>query len=217
MFTGLTSITIPSSILSIEKGAFFACQSLTSVTIPNSVTSIGMQAFSACNAFPSVTIPNSVASLGEMAFASCSSLRFVSIPESLTDFDKEVFRDCDSLITVVNLSKTPQNITDGTFSVYGTLHVLPGCKAVYETADVWKNFAIVEDADQPAAIIAVYDLIAAIGKVEKTAESKAKIVAARSAYDALTKEQQALVKNLSALIEAEDAYNNWQLVLQILI
>ena len=84
--------------------------------------------------------------------------------------------------------------------------MLPGCKAVYENADVWKNFAVVEDADQPAEIIAVYDLIAAIGKVEKTAESKAKIVAARSAYDALTKEQQALVKNLSALIEAEDAY-----------
>ena len=206
MCTSLTSITIPNTITSIEKATFFACQGFKSITIPNSVTSIKMQAFCACNALTSVTIPNSVISLGEMAFAGCSALRFVSLPESLTDFDKEVFRDCDSLITVVNLSKTPQNITDGTFSVYGTLHVLPGCKAAYETADVWKNFTIVEDADQPAEVIAVNDLIAAIGKVENTEKSKAKIAAARSAYDALTKEEQALVKNLSVLVEAEKAY-----------
>jgi len=26
------------------------------------------------------------------------------------------------------------------------LHILPGCKAAYETADGWKNFTILEDA-----------------------------------------------------------------------
>lgn len=208
--TSLTSVNIPNTITTIEGGTFFACQKLTSIEIPNSVKSIGKQAFSACVVLASVTIPNSVTSLGEMAFAGCSALRFVSLPESLTDFDKEVFRNCDSLITVVNLSKTPQNITDGTFSVYGTLHVLPGCKAAYETADVWKNFTIVEDADQPAEVIAVNDLIAAIGKVENTEESKAKITAARSEYDALTKEQQALVKNFNALVDAENAYKQFE-------
>ena len=90
------------------------------------------------------------------------------------------------------------------------LSVLPGSKTAYETADVWKNFTIVEDADQPSEILAVYDLIAAIGKVEKTEGSKTKIAAARSAYDALTKEQQALVKNLSVLVEAEDAYKQFE-------
>ncbi len=208
--TSLTSITIPNTITSIEKATFFACQGFKSITIPNSVTSIKMQAFSACSALTSVTIPNSVTSLGEMAFDCCSGLKFVSIPESLTDFDENVFDRCDSLITVVNLSKTPQNIPDGTFSKYGTLHVLPGCKAAYEAADVWKNFTIVEDANQPAEVIAVNDLIAAIGKVENTEESKAKITAARSAYDALTKEQQALVKNFNALVDAENAYKQFE-------
>ena len=202
----LTSITIPNSIVSIEYSTYFSCQSLTSITIPNSVTSIGEMAFSACPALTSVTIPNSVTSIGKMAFGGCGGLKSVTIPESLTDFDKEVFDSCDSLITVINLSKTPQKITDGTFAMYGTLHVLPGCKAAYEVADVWKNFTIVEDADRPAEIIAVEDLIAVIGKVENTEESKAKIAAARSAYDALTKEEQALVKNLSVLVEAEKAY-----------
>ena len=208
--TSLTSVNIPNTITTIDGGTFFACQKLTSIEIPNSVKSIGKQAFSACVVLASVTIPNSVTSLGEMAFDACSGLKFVSIPESLTDFDENVFDRCDSLITVVNLSKTPQNIPDGTFSKYGTLHVLPGCKAAYEAADVWKNFTIVEDADQPAEVIAVNDLIAAIGKVEKTDGSKAKITAARSAYDALTKEQQALVKNFNALVDAENAYKQFE-------
>ena len=206
MCTSLLSVNIPNSIACIESDTFFGCQSLTSVTIPNSVTNIGMQAFMACISLTSVTIPNTVTSIGEGAFAACNTLRSITLPESLTILGNYAFKGCDSLITVINLSKTPQNITDGTFSVYGTLHVLPGCKAAYETADVWKNFTIVEDADQPAEVIAVNDLIAAIGKVENTEKSKAKIAAARSAYDALTKEEQTLVKNLSVLVEAEKAY-----------
>ena len=40
-YSGLTSVTIPNSVASIENSAFFNCNGLTSVTIPNSVTSIG--------------------------------------------------------------------------------------------------------------------------------------------------------------------------------
>ena len=206
MCTSLPSVNIPNSIACIESNTFFGCQSLTSVTIPNSVTNIGMQAFMACISLTSVTIPNTVTSIGEGAFAACNTLKSIALPESLKILGNYAFKSCDNLITVINLSKTPQNITDETFSVYGTLHVLPGCKAAYETADVWKNFTIVEDADQPAGVIAVNDLIAAIGKVENTEKSKAKIAAARFAYDALTKGEQALVKNLSVLVEAEKAY-----------
>ena len=53
---------------------------------------------------------------------------------------------------------------------------------------------------------AVIVLIAAIGEVEYTEESKALIDAAREAYDVLTDAQKALVTNYSALTDAEDAY-----------
>ena len=45
---GLTSITIPNSVTSIENYAFDGCSGLTSITIPNSVTSIGVSAFAYC-------------------------------------------------------------------------------------------------------------------------------------------------------------------------
>lgn len=110
--------------MSIGDGAFLQCKALTSVIVPNSVTSIGDYAFNECKALTSVTITSSVTSIGKGAFYS-----ILGIPVSVTNF-----------------SKTPQKIDETVFGGYGTLHVLPGCKAAYEAADFWKNFTIVEDA-----------------------------------------------------------------------
>jgi len=43
--TGLTSVTLPSSLKSIGDLAFYGCSKLTSLKIPSSVTSIGYWAF----------------------------------------------------------------------------------------------------------------------------------------------------------------------------
>ncbi len=66
----------------------------------------------------------------------------------MTNIGNFVFDRC-SLTSVTNLATTPQAIeysTFDSFNEYGTLHVLPDCKAKYEAADYWKNFTIVEDA-----------------------------------------------------------------------
>ena len=47
--SSLTSVTISSSVTSIESGAFRDCDSLTSITLPRSVTSIGWSAFYGCS------------------------------------------------------------------------------------------------------------------------------------------------------------------------
>ena len=65
----------------------------------------------------------------------------------MTNIGRYAFYECGSLVT--NLATTPQKIKDAHIrNVYGTLHVLPGCKAAYEAADYWKNFTIVEDAKE---------------------------------------------------------------------
>ena len=98
--TGLTSITIPNSVISIGDGAFWDCSGLTSITIPNSVTRIGNRAFEYCTGLTSITIPNSVTSIGDDAFAGCTGLTSITIPNSVTSIGIFAFSDCTGLTSI---------------------------------------------------------------------------------------------------------------------
>jgi hypothetical protein len=80
--TAITSISIPSSVTSIENYAFSGCADLTSVTIPANVTSIGSGAFFYCTKLTSVTIGNGVTSIGSSAFSWCTKLTSVTFEGS---------------------------------------------------------------------------------------------------------------------------------------
>ncbi|MCL2042773.1 MAG: leucine-rich repeat domain-containing protein [Treponema sp.] len=88
--TNIVSVTIPSSVTSIEEEAFENCASLISVTIPNSITTIGRRAFAATG-LTSITIPNGVTSIGGGAFFGCASLASITIPNSVTSIGGGAF------------------------------------------------------------------------------------------------------------------------------
>ena len=112
----LTSITIPDSVTSIGKSAFYGCSKLTSITIPDSVTSIGYEAFYECSSLTSVTIGNSVTSIGDYAFSYCTSLTSVTIGNSVTSIGDYAFYKCSSLTSVT----IPNSVTSiGDYAFYG--------------------------------------------------------------------------------------------------
>ena len=97
---GLTSITIPSSVTSLGEGCFYGCSGLTSITIPSSVTSLGDYCFYGCRGLTSITIPSSVTSLGDYCFLNCSGLTSITIPSSVTSLGWGCFQGCSGLTSI---------------------------------------------------------------------------------------------------------------------
>lgn len=64
----VTDVTLPSSLKTIGRNAFWGCYGLTSVVIPEGVTSIGAYAFALCSAIKTITVPASATELGNRAF-----------------------------------------------------------------------------------------------------------------------------------------------------
>ncbi|MBO7067947.1 MAG: leucine-rich repeat domain-containing protein [Bacteroidaceae bacterium] len=78
-------------VTSIDYSAFDGNASLTSVIIPSSVVSIGSRAFSRCTSLTSVVIPESVKIIDYAAFKGCSNLSGITIPTSVIYIDSETF------------------------------------------------------------------------------------------------------------------------------
>ena len=101
---GLTEVVVPDGIERIEDRAFQSYYSedqayklLESISLPNSVTSIGRDAFYACSGLKSITIPDNVTEIGNEAFYECIGLTSVTIGSGVTSISSSTFSGCNKL------------------------------------------------------------------------------------------------------------------------
>ena len=107
--SGLTSLTLPSSVTKIGCYALFNCIGLTSLTLPSSVTEIGEAAFLNCRGLTNFTIPSGVTSIGTSAFFCCYGLISLTIPSSVTAIGSQAFKHCSGLTSIyVYMEKLPE-------------------------------------------------------------------------------------------------------------
>ncbi len=94
------SYTIPSTVTTVGREAFYNVEYLESIDIPNSVEIFEESAFWDLHELRYVEIPDSVTSI-ETSFSNCPKLERILIGKNV-DFrnNYNVFRDCDSLVAI---------------------------------------------------------------------------------------------------------------------
>jgi hypothetical protein len=120
----VTSVYIPSTVLTIGEAAFYEDTSLATITfqansllttignsvfertaittiaLPNSITSLGNYAFYNVTSLVSITLPNTITNIFEHTFDGCSSLASINIPNTVESFGIDSFKNTTSLASV---------------------------------------------------------------------------------------------------------------------
>ena len=90
----VTSVTIPSTVLSIPSWGFAFCSNLTTVVIPNGLTNIGSGAFVHCNNLTSLAFPASLTNIPHRSFDYCVKLLGIFMQGNAKTDDVFLFSSC---------------------------------------------------------------------------------------------------------------------------
>ena len=94
--SNLKEITLPSTITSIESGAFFNT-SISGFNYPQNIDNIPASAFYGTK-LKEFSVPDNVTEIDDCAFYNCTDLKKITIPEFVTYIGNDVFKDCRNLV-----------------------------------------------------------------------------------------------------------------------
>jgi len=130
------TVSLPTTLRTIDYFAFANCESLTGIEVPKGVTAIGESAFSNCTALTAVILPSTLQTLGGRAFYNDGALTSVSCKATTPP-------TCQ----LVSVGSTYYPPFDASHFQNARLRVPTGCKNTYKAAPIWKLFtSIVESS-----------------------------------------------------------------------
>ncbi len=110
----MTNIIIPDSVILIEENAFALCTTLKEVLLSNNLEVIPKSLFSS-SGLESINIPKNVKEIKSSAFSYCSKLVNITLPDSLVSIEDSSFQNCSNLVKIV-FTKNLKYISQYAFS-----------------------------------------------------------------------------------------------------
>lgn len=153
--SGLESITIPQTVVSLGTSAFSGCLSLHTVVFegnPIGDSSPG-SLFKGCVKLKNVTLPSDLVKMPTNMFDGCVELEEIHIPESVISIVANVFLNCTSLRTVnipQNLDTLQGSAFKGCTALAGDI-VLPDTLTTLGTS-VFENCTSINSVELPASV-----------------------------------------------------------------
>lgn len=116
----ITTVTIPSSVTTIDPSAFESCSLLTSITIPSSVRSWGSSMFKNCTSLKTVSLPSTMLAIPQEMFYGCTSLASAPLPANMISIGNSAFYNCTGLTALTipeKLNSIGSNVFYGCSSI----------------------------------------------------------------------------------------------------
>ena len=99
-YTNIETVSIPDSVTSIGRYAFYYCINLTTADLSDNITEIGDYAFYYCEKLDIPNFPHNIQYIGEAAFQKCLGLTELTIPDSVTSIGNRAFASCQNMETL---------------------------------------------------------------------------------------------------------------------
>ena len=142
----LTSVMLPDGLKTIEDFVLVDCENLVALNLPSSLESIGWRSLLRIKV-SSMVVPENITQLWDLFLSRCPELTSVELPSTLTEMRGHVLADDPKLKTVTCKALNPPVINGNAFEnvplASATLRVPTGSKALYQTAEGWKDFGTI--------------------------------------------------------------------------
>ncbi len=143
----LSSVTFPAGLTEIPEGVLAFDSAVTSIEIPEGVRRIGDNAFQ-LTSITTLELPEGLTEIGKEAFDGCGKLETISLPSTLLSVEDNAFTSCDS-VTSLDLTKTAiQSIGNGAFAGMESLEsvVVPNTVTSFGRAVFMQNYRMTQAA-----------------------------------------------------------------------
>lgn len=140
------------TVTTFASGVFKGQVGITSLTVPETIVKLPLGVCQDCSNLTSVTLHDKLTEIGNNAFANCTSLEELTVPPLVTKFDNKQLMGCTALKKIVFADGEKEiSIKAGAFGNYSNGSFAAGTSAweKIEYVEVNRPMATVTNAEQP--------------------------------------------------------------------